>query len=174
MKIKFIYLLLGATLLWSCGGKNHDSSSNEEYTIHSSIDDESEDDEIEYTSNYQDNNEETSPSYEENDEVMPEMPSMPGMEEFNDSSEDEVVDKNELKKEAEEILKEYKKLVQEAIALSKKAKAGDENASLELIQKSGECTTIAAKIMDIANKIDDPNLVVKYQKINMEYINGLK
>lgn len=83
-------------------------------------------------------------------------------------------DNSALLSEFNEALNEYKSLTKEAIALSKKVKAGDQSANVELVQKSAECTKLSTKILDMANKLDDPTLVAKYQKINLEYMNGLK
>lgn len=83
-------------------------------------------------------------------------------------------DNSALLSEFNEALNEYKSLTKEAIALSKKVKAGDQNANLELLQKSAECTKLSTKILDLANKLNDPTLIAKYQKINLEYMNGLK
>lgn len=96
------------------------------------------------------------------------------IEEDSKQSTSSSTDNSALLSEFNEALNEYKSLTNEAIALSKKVKAGDENAKLELIKKSGECTKMAAKIVEMAKKLDDPKLMAKYQKINLEYMNGLK
>ena len=85
----------------------------------------------------------------------------------NESSQD-------LKGECEKALGQYKKLTKEALALAKKAKEGDDDAKIELIQKSSECTSLATKIIDLAKKSNDPSLIVKYQKINADYLKDLQ
>ena len=85
----------------------------------------------------------------------------------NESSQD-------LKGECEKALEQYKKLTKEAIALTKQAKEGDDDAKIELIQKSSECTALATKILDLAKKSNDPTLIVQYQKINADYLKDLQ
>ena len=80
----------------------------------------------------------------------------------------------DLKEECEKALQQYKTLTKEALALAKKVKEGDTDANLELIQKTSECTAQATKIMDLAKKCDDPSIIVKYQKINADYIKDLQ
>lgn len=75
--------------------------------------------------------------------------------------------------EFNQALEEYKSLTKEAIVLSKKVKAGDKNANVALLQKSAECTKLSTKIVSLANKLNDPSLLAKYQKINNEYLQGL-
>ena len=79
-----------------------------------------------------------------------------------------------LKGECEKALEQYKKLTKEAIALAKKVKEGDDDAKIELIQKSGECTTLSTKILDLANKSNDPSLIIQFQKINSDYLKDLQ
>ena len=90
-----------------------------------------------------------------------------------DSSEVSQEDKAALLSEFNEALNEYKATTKEALALAKKVKGGDEAASVELLQKSSECTALSNKILDLAKKLGDPTLMNKYQKINAEYVNGL-
>ena len=83
-------------------------------------------------------------------------------------------DNSALLSEFNDALNEYKSLTKEALALSKKVRAGDQSANVELLKKTAECTKLSTKILDLAKKLDDPSLIAKYQKINLEYMNGLK
>lgn len=74
---------------------------------------------------------------------------------------------------SEALLSEFKSVAAEAVALSKKVKDGDENAKLELAQKTAKYSALSNKIMKLAEQTHDMELMMEYQEIASEYLSKM-